>query len=203
MYSVVMMMALSGGAEVTDFGRQGGYYGGSGTGCFGCYGGSAGYGTGCFGCYGGNGYAGCYGGRSGGCCGGGYGCYGGWCGGVANGMSGGYVPAAPAMPPPASRPEKIPVPPRPGAALDNRATIVVTLPADAKLTFDGKLTASTSNTRWFVTPPLRAGLKYQYVLRAEIVRDGVPGVVERTVLVRPNEESRVSLDFANGDFALR
>jgi uncharacterized protein (TIGR03000 family) len=86
---------------------------------------------------------------------------------------------------------------------DNRATVVVTLPPDAKLKFDGHVTTSTSGTRRFVTPPLKAGLKYEYVLRAEIVRDGVPSVVERTVHVRANEESNVSLEFAGASFAQR
>jgi hypothetical protein len=41
------------------------------------------------------------------------------------------------------------------------------------------------------------------VLRAELIRDGVPSVVERTVNVRANEESHVSLDFVSASFALR
>ena len=80
---------------------------------------------------------------------------------------------------------------------------MVTLPSNAKLTFDGHVTASTSATRQFVTPPLHAGLNYRYVLRAEIMQGGVPSVVERTVLVHANEESHVALDFANAEFALR
>jgi uncharacterized protein (TIGR03000 family) len=213
MYSVVMMMALSGGVEVADFGRHGGGYGGCyagyGGGCFGCHGGYGGYGAGCFGCLGayrGYGCAGCYGGGSRGWCGGGYSCNG-WCGGVFNGMYGGYAPGTPATAPAASPPGKVPAPPQPGVSAaqspDNRATLVVNLPADAKLTLNGQLTMSTSNRRWFVTPPLQAGREYQYVLRAEVVRTGVPSVVERTVVVRANEESRVSLDFDSADFALR
>jgi len=69
MYSMVLMVAMTGGAEVPDWGRHGCYGGGYG----GCYGGWAG-------CYGGGyyGYGGCYGyaGWGGGCWGGGYGCYG-------------------------------------------------------------------------------------------------------------------------------
>jgi uncharacterized protein (TIGR03000 family) len=64
MYSMVLMVALTGGAEVPDWGR-GGCSGG-------CYGGYAG-------CYGGGyyGYGGCYGyACGGGCWGGGYGCWG-------------------------------------------------------------------------------------------------------------------------------
>jgi uncharacterized protein (TIGR03000 family) len=107
------------------------------------------------------------------------------------------------MPGTPSRPaEKVPVAPQ-KTATDNRASIQVTLPADAKLTFDGQPTSSTSGTRWFVSPPLQQGWDYQYQLRAEIVRNGVPQMVNRTVIVRANEETRVSMDFSNTDVARR
>jgi len=44
---------------------------------------------------------------------------------------------------------------------------------------------------------------HHHIHRIPVVRNGVPGVVERTVLVRPNEEARVSMDFTSADFALR
>jgi uncharacterized protein (TIGR03000 family) len=124
MYSVVLMMALSGGADapamsnapaepVARYGdhghkqyRCGGCYGGcyggwgyggcGGGGGYGCYGGyRGGYG----GCYGGGYYGGCYGGASyGGCYGGCYGSYygGAYYGGRAYGsMGGGYYGAVP------------------------------------------------------------------------------------------------------------
>src|SRR5438067_10787450 len=54
------------------------------------------------------------------------------------------------------------------------ATIVVFLPADARLTIDDTPTRSTSNLRAFVTPPLEPGKVYHYTLRAESIRDGRP-----------------------------
>jgi uncharacterized protein (TIGR03000 family) len=193
MYSVVMMMALSGGTEVADFGRRGCRGGCSGAyACSGCYGG------GCQGCYGG--YSSCRGGY--GCYGGPFnamGCYGGGCcGGRGTPPSG----ATPGTPPPSRPAEKVPVPPQKTSA-DDRASIIVTLPTDAKLTFDARPTASTSETRWFISPVLQRGSNYQYQLRAEIVRNGVPQVLTRTILVRANEETRVSLDFSNVDVAAR
>ncbi len=114
MYSVVLMMALSGGTETPDFGHRrsccSGGYGGCYSSCYsscsggrghghrrrghGCHGGgycSGGYG----GCYGGGycsgGYGGCYGGGYGGCYGGGFGgCYGGGYGGCNGGFGGCY-----------------------------------------------------------------------------------------------------------------
>jgi uncharacterized protein (TIGR03000 family) len=48
MYSMVLVMALSGGAEVADCHNRCGCYGGYYGGCYGCYGGGS-----CYGCYGG------------------------------------------------------------------------------------------------------------------------------------------------------
>jgi uncharacterized protein (TIGR03000 family) len=73
------------------------------------------------------------------------------------------------------------------------ATILVTLPADAKLTIDGAPTQSTTAKRWFVTPPLGEG-NYVYVLKASFVRDGKSINVERKVNVQAGKETVVSLD---------
>lgn len=74
------------------------------------------------------------------------------------------------------------------------ANIVVTLPADAKLTIDGEATTSTSGTRVFTTPPLPGGQDYHYTLKAEVVRDGVVQAVTKEVSVRAGEETRVQLE---------
>jgi uncharacterized protein (TIGR03000 family) len=73
------------------------------------------------------------------------------------------------------------------------ATIVVSLPADARLSIDDVTTASTSATRTFVSPVLETGHAYHYVLKAEVVRDGKTVSVEERVPVRAGEETRVSL----------
>jgi uncharacterized protein (TIGR03000 family) len=250
MYSVVMMMALSGGAgapalndvqaepmakygdhghkEYRLFGRRrgGGCHGGGG-----CYGGGyggccgSGYGGGCYG----GGYGGCsggYGGYSGGCSGGYGGCSG---GGYYGSLSGGYYGAMPiqggyysAMPYEGgysySSPSGYPIyssgtVPSQGtyqygwpfdAAEGNyydsnssaSATIVVNLPADAKLTVDGNATQSTDSVRTFTSPPLQPGKEYQYTLRAEVTRDGKKIDRTREVNVRAGQTSRVNIDFA-------
>jgi uncharacterized protein (TIGR03000 family) len=81
--------------------------------------------------------------------------------------------------------------PAPAAA---PATVVVRLPADARLTFDGAPTRSTGATRTFQSPPLGAGAAGQYVLRAEIVRDGRALSVRYRVQVRAGTVSEVRLD---------
>ena len=74
------------------------------------------------------------------------------------------------------------------------ATVVVRLPADARLTIDGAATRSTGATRTFQSPPLEAGAPGQYVLRAEIVRDGRALRVRHRVQVRAGTVSEVRLD---------
>jgi uncharacterized protein (TIGR03000 family) len=74
------------------------------------------------------------------------------------------------------------------------ATVVVRLPADARLTFDGAATRSTGAARTFQSPPLEAGAAGQYVLRAEIVRDGRTLSVRHRVQVRAGTVSEVHLD---------
>jgi uncharacterized protein (TIGR03000 family) len=145
MYSVVLMMAMSGGGDVPDFGWRR---------CHGCHGRC-------------HGASGCHGASN--CC--------------------GSTGATPPPPLPGKKMERIPAPEK------VEAKLVVTLPADAKLTFNGQPTRATSQTRWFVTPPLEAGRNYHYVLKAEIVRDGQTQVVTQKVQVRSGEETRVALDF--------
>ncbi|MCI0685225.1 MAG: TIGR03000 domain-containing protein [Gemmataceae bacterium] len=75
------------------------------------------------------------------------------------------------------------------------ATIVVNLPAEARLTVNGEATQSTSETRVFRSPPLTPGSEYYYTLNAKIMRDGQPVAVTRRVSVAAGRETRVTLDF--------
>jgi uncharacterized protein (TIGR03000 family) len=246
MYSLVLMMALSGGVEAPAghhdcggcYGCCGGYS--CGGGCYGCCGGSCHGGHGHHGCHGGHsmfghhhhdsccgccggyssccgssccgGYYGCCGGYSG-CCGGYYGCNGGYCGGWSaytgcNGCYGGMAaptapvtPPAPTPPPDSGKPmtpDDMPKPkPKTGGGTDGAnipapATILVSLPADAKLMIDDTTTKSTSAARVFVSPELAPGQQFHYTLKAEIVRDGQTLTVTEQVAVRAGAETRVS-----------
>jgi uncharacterized protein (TIGR03000 family) len=82
----------------------------------------------------------------------------------------------------------------PSASGDAPATLVVHLPADAKLMIEGSPTISTQNVRTFISPSLQPGKDYQYTLRAEVMRDGKK--VERTkdVNVRAGQQSEVTID---------
>ncbi|HEV3256310.1 MAG TPA: TIGR03000 domain-containing protein [Gemmataceae bacterium] len=228
MYSVVLMMALTGSADVPAFGHHNGCHGCYGGGCYGggCYGSSC-YGGGCYGssCYGGgcNGGGhhlfhrrhgcsggGCYGGCSGywggyasGCCG----CYGGGCVGGGVVIHEGAVKSKEGDKGDGKR-EKVGKPGDKDKGGDKKkdkgdeetlapapATILVSLPAEAKLTVDGAATQSTSSTRTFASPALEPGRDYYYTLKAEIVRDGQTVSTSRRVAVRAGEQTRVTLKF--------
>jgi len=226
MYSVVLMMAMSGGAETTEFGHRRGGCDGACYGCNGCTGGgctgTCNGGGGCCGgsaCNGCNGCNGCEGGRGGflglfhrrrdngcGCCGTPVTCYGG-CGGCVGyspvgGCTGGcggviVVPSGTT-----TEPKVMPKAPA-KTKTTSAATIVVTLPADAKLSVDGQATSSTSDRRTFVSPALETGFDYVYTLRAEVVRDGRSVVETQQVTVRSGQTSQVPFNFSSQGVASR
>ena len=192
MYSVVVLMALQGSVDVPDLGRRGG------GGCCGCQGGGGRRGRhgcrggGCYGggCYGG-GYGGCYGGGfGGGCYGGGFGgCYG---GGYGGGCGGGYVmPYSPAKPMPG------PGPVTPGGSKTDLgqapATIVVSVPAGAKLMIDDYVARSTGTERTFISPALPTGKDFHYTLKVEYQDQGQARTRTETVAVRAGGVTRVNL----------
>lgn len=80
-----------------------------------------------------------------------------------------------------SKPMETPVAPKPKEGMG--ANLKFRLPADAKLYVDGRLTTIGGTERAFTTPPLAAGSKYYYDVKAEIVVDGKPVVEEKRVLV--------------------
>jgi uncharacterized protein (TIGR03000 family) len=74
------------------------------------------------------------------------------------------------------------------------ATVVVTLPAEAKLTVDGQPTTSTSTRRVFVSPALTPGNEYTYTLKAEFAQDGKPVQVTKEITVRAGLETKVTIE---------
>jgi uncharacterized protein (TIGR03000 family) len=101
------------------------------------------------------------------------------------------------MAPPGTTPEKLKKPPtekeKIGLAAPASATILVNLPADAKLLIDNEATTSTGDSRLFVSPTLNPGREYHYTLKAEAVRDGKPVTVERVIAVRAGETTPATL----------
>jgi uncharacterized protein (TIGR03000 family) len=180
MYSIALLMALSGGNEVADLGHR--------------HGGCCGYEASC----------GCYGGghhrhhRHHGCCG--YQASCGCCGYVAPVACG--CCGSPGAPAPAGEPVKAMPKPK-STAIAAPATIVVELPADATLKVDGSVTSSTSSVRVLVSPELPPGKQFQYTLTAQVVREGKPVQMEQTITVRAGEQSRVSMNLPLATVAQR
>ena len=226
MYSVVLMMALSGGAEAPDFGGRGcrGCNGGcSGVVASGCHGGHGCHGGGLFGgrrhgCHGGHGCNGC-GGFVAACNGGCNGCGGGLfsrlrsrkscgcCGTVVAtscaGCGGVVIPNTNPNTEPKTMPKSNPTT-EPKKTMGNApATIIVSLPTDAKLTFDGAATNSTAARRTFTTPALDLNSDYVYTLRAEVVRDGRTVVETQNVTVRGGLVTEVPFNFSSQGVASR
>ncbi len=204
MYSMVLMAALTTGVDVPDLGRRGG----SCSGCYGCSGSCSGY-YGCTGsCCGGRGSrrasrhhgccGGCYG-YCGGCSGVVYhGCCGGCTGAVYHGCCGGTImmqvkPAPEKAPKPTEKKSELMVP--------APATLVIDLPADAKLRIDDSATTSTGANRVFQSPALELGKVYQYTLRAEVVREGKAVKMEQIVEVKAGQTKPVVLSLPTAGVA--
>jgi len=75
------------------------------------------------------------------------------------------------------------------------ATIVINLPADARLLVDGNTTTSTTDRRTLVTPELLFGSDYVYNMTAEVVREGRTMTESQTVTVRGGETSTIAFTF--------
>jgi uncharacterized protein (TIGR03000 family) len=161
--------------------------------CYGCCGGYAS----CFGCCGG--FATCYG-----CCGGIYtgsavygGCYGTSCIGCVgcHGCFGGAVvlPAIPAVPTVTMSAAAVPaetVALKPAAGEPTSASLLISLPANAKLFVDGQLVAGDGTSRRFHTPPLAAG-SFFYELRAEVLIGGRTEVEDARVVIKAGDTKEV------------
>ena len=226
MYSVMLMMAMTTGGDLQSLGHHG-CCGGYSSCCGGyevsCCGGSC-----CGGrhrlfggrrhsCCGGYDACGCAPVVS--CCGGGYvGCGGGYvgCSGSYVGCSGGVIyGGAPAMAPatvtapatgpapePVGKPKETTTPPK-ESLVPAPATIIVSLPADAKLSIDDAATVSTTSTRVFTSPVLPAGEDFHYTLKAEFSRAGQPVVLSKEITVRAGAETRVDMDASVAGVASR
>jgi uncharacterized protein (TIGR03000 family) len=81
----------------------------------------------------------------------------------------------------------------PSGGKPEAARVAITLPADAKLLFNGAVATGAGETRTFATPALQPGQDYGYELTAEVVRDGRVMTVTERVVVRAGETARVTL----------
>ena len=77
------------------------------------------------------------------------------------------------------------------AADQEPATVVLSVPADAEVWFDGVATSQRGAQRTFRTPPLAKGDHYHYTVRARWTEDGKPVDESQRVAVRAGEQVRV------------
>jgi len=80
--------------------------------------------------------------------------------------------------------------------ISTRARLVVTLPADAKLTVDESGTQADGTRREFISPTLTPNRSYSYTLKAEFVRGGKTVTVTKKATVTAGKETLVSFDDA-------
>lgn len=206
-----------------SYGCSGGSWGCSGAtwgcsgGCWGCSGGCWGCSGGCYGCWGGGYYGvphrwyrhgGCYGcwGCSGGyvgCSGGCWGCSGGCSGGCCGGCSGGviYSDEAPADATPATPDATAPADAAKGkSAYIGAGLLLVMVPADAKVTVNGKETTSTGGERQYISRNLMRGSNYNFVVTATTVRNGKANTMTKTATLTAGASAELSfLDLSHSE----
>jgi uncharacterized protein (TIGR03000 family) len=71
----------------------------------------------------------------------------------------------------------------------NGATVVIKAPTDVRIMVDGQETQRSAVEESFTTPSLEPGRTYQYVFKAEAVRDGKPVTVTKKVTVLAGQQS--------------
>jgi len=171
MYSVVLMVAMTGAPEAPSCGHACGCHGSYYAGCYGaCYGG-------CYGC--------------GGCYGSGYG-YG------YGGYTNFYVPAASGWGSinygyPASYVATVPA--ANSLNTQSRAVLEVRMPEGSKLLVDSQPIDSSGSVRRFSTPSLEKDRAYTYLVTGVQTVNNKEVKTEKRVIVRAGETTVVSLEF--------
>jgi uncharacterized protein (TIGR03000 family) len=85
-------------------------------------------------------------------------------------------------------------PPDEATGLDASASLIVSVPADAKVFVNDRPTTSTGTERHYMSNGLKAGRTYSYTIRAEVVRDGQ--TITETKAVKLAAGRRADLAFA-------
>ncbi len=79
------------------------------------------------------------------------------------------------------------------AVPDNKAMVVVKVPASATVSFGGAVTQQTGGVRSFISPALTPGKTYYYVVKATWTENGQTRTESKEVTVRAGE--RIDVDF--------
>jgi uncharacterized protein (TIGR03000 family) len=101
------------------------------------------------------------------------------------------VQAASAAAPAAAAPAALPAP----KTTANAASVIIKAPTDVRVSVDGQATPRNAAEETFTTPDLEPGRSYEYLFKAEAVRDGKP--VSRTKRVTVRAGQRSEADFSD------
>jgi uncharacterized protein (TIGR03000 family) len=77
---------------------------------------------------------------------------------------------------------------------DNKALLIVRLPANARLTIADTPTVQTGSERTYISPPLTPGKDYYYVVKATWAESGQSRSEVREVVVRAGQKSQVDFN---------
>lgn len=128
--------------------------------------------------------------------GGSWGSYGSY--GSSGGSYGTPIESAPMVSPPGpSMPAPTVAPPPPGKSAyisSDAGYLIVDVPADAKVFVNGHATTSTGEHRQYVSRGLEPGMRYEYQVRAEIVRDGKTISDTKTVQLSGGSQANVAFE---------
>ena len=80
----------------------------------------------------------------------------------------------------------------PGSVDPDKVLINVTVPADAKIMFQGAKTAQTGGSRRFLSPSLEAGYRYSYSVQATWKENGKEVSQTRSIAVQPGDVVQVT-----------
>jgi uncharacterized protein (TIGR03000 family) len=111
-------------------------------------------------------------------------------------LPGGVGPALKEQPKDGLKKDELPQPLEKTSAQPATTKLVLTVPADAKVTLAGVDTKSSGTVREFVTSLLAGSPWTNYAIRVEVQRDGQTLVDERTVTLCPGDHQEMTIDFA-------
>lgn len=99
------------------------------------------------------------------------------------GIGGGYVP-------PSLTARDIALPQRQRIDTGNKAHIWLRVPVDAEIWVNGVKTKQSGESRYFFSPPLTPGKKYNYQMRLRWTKDGKPVEEKESILVQAGQTIR-------------
>jgi uncharacterized protein (TIGR03000 family) len=73
------------------------------------------------------------------------------------------------------------------STVDNRVTLILTVPADAKIWIEGSSTGQGGSQRQFVSPPIQPGHDYTYRIQVRWNQDGHEVTSEREIPVHAGD----------------